>query len=1325
MRIIASRNRAERQDKRLTDTTTERDALLAQVQSRDRHRLGQQFKKARSEEKRAQVRQAAQASAERTEARRAARPEIELVEDLPVTGRADEIRAALDEHQVVIVCGETGSGKTTQLPKLLMQAALGARGLIGHTQPRRLAARSVGQRIAEETGTAFGDLVGFQTRFENKLSEATQVKLMTDGILLAETARDRFLNKYEAIVIDEAHERTLNVDFLLGYLKQLLPRRPDLKVIVTSATIDPERFAEFFGGAPIINVEGRGYPVSLRYRPPEDSAGQPEAVEAGIRELWRDGPGDILVFLPGERDIRDAERHLSKALTDTKFNAEIVPLYARLTRAAQNRIFSRSNGRRVVLSTNVAETSLTVPGIRYVIDTGLARISRYSTASKVQRLPIEPVSQASCNQRAGRCGRVAPGICIRLFDEADFGARSEFTDPEIRRTNLANVLLTMADLRLGTIEDFPFIDPPERRYINDGRNLLSQLEALADGRITRLGRQLARLPLDPRIGRMLIAGNHFGVPAPLRVIAAGLTIQDPRERPAAMRQQADDAQKPFADSRSDFISLLKLWDAYAQAKRERSNSQLRKWCGEHFVNFMRLREWEDLVRQLRRIGHDMGLANDPGNTQGRGHLAEVDFTAIHQALLPGLLDHIGQLDDRGDKQAEYLGARGRRLRIFPGSGLAKKKPQWMMAGELIETSQLFAHTVAGVDPKWIEGAAAHLISREHYDPHWEKRRGQVAARERVKLFGLTLADGRKVDFGRLDPVLAREIFIRDGLVAFQMTSSRGKCPDFLAFNQAVVEEIEAREARFRRRDLLVDEATQAAFYDARLPATVCDRKSLEKWLKHQDDAVLHFEEDELLRSAGVELAEHAYPESMRLGDLPVALDYAFEPGTANDGVTARVPLAAINQMSAERAQWLVPGLLEEKYREYLKALPKKLRKAVVPVPDFARAAAERAEFGVGDPEQALRDAIRSMTGLDIPADAWEDFTPSAHLRMRFEIIDDNGEVVATGRDLDALRGELGQRAREAVTQAVDHDLTESGLTEWPDRDLSKPVTLTHAGVKLEAEACLVDRGTHVDLELLDDPAAAARTHRQGVIRLVRLAAAKPCRLVKRDLPGLKKMLLSPLDEAPASAAVAPAAVTAIGHDGEPALAADLLNALIAARMPVTPTDRAAFEQLVDDVQRHLMADAVALWQDLKPALEAAAAIRKRLSKNIGLDWVASVEDIRDQLAHLLFVGFIGSQAQPAAHARDLTRYLAAINQRLDKLARDGAAGDKARMRQITPYWQAYKQRAEKARRRGEWHEGLDTLRWMVEEFRVQVFAQALGTNRKVSAKRLDALLAEL
>ena len=820
------------------------------------------------------------------------------------------------------------------------------------------------------------------------------------------------------------------------------------------------------------------------------------------------------------------------------------------------------------------------------------------------------------------------------------------------------------------------------------------------------------------------------MPVALRVIAAGLTIQDPRERPAAHRQAADEAQKPFVDNNSDFISLLKLWDAFGQTRAELSGNKLRNWCKTRFINFMRMREWEDLVRQLKRISHDMGLSGAPARTP----LAEADPVAVHKALLPGLLDHIGQLDEPADtgrggaksrkkKAAEYLGARGRRFRIFPGSGLAKRQPKWLVAGELLETSALYAHTVAGVDPKWIESAAAHLVTREHYAPHWEKKRGQVAASERVKLFGLTLSDGRKVDFSRIDAPGAREIFVRDGLVDFAVADRRGRLPEFLAYNQAVVEEIEAREARFRRRDLLVDEATQAAFYELRLDDWVTDRKTLDQWLAKNDARTLYFDDDELLRSAGVELEEAAYPESMTLGDLPVALDYAFEPGTSRDGVTARIPLAALNQMSGERAAWLVPGLLEEKFREYLKALPKKWRKAVVPVPDFARAAAERAEFGQGEPLEALREAIHAMTGIAIPADAWDGFAPSPHLRMRFEVVDDDGETVAAGRDIDALRGELGERAHEAVNTAVSHNMRQDGLTEWPEADLATPVTIRHAGVSLQAYPALVDQGTHVDLRLMDDADQAAAAHMLGTRRLLRLNLGRPGRLIKRDLPGLKKHAVGVLEAPPETAGVPAAVAEARRYDPENTLVAELLDALIGARLKAPIVDGAAFEAELAALKADIMAEATTLWDALCPALDRLVTVRKRLSKNIGLDWMAAVEDIRDQIAHLIHIGCLATGDSPTARARALARYIAAIEARLDKLARDGAGDDKRRMQQISPYWGAYKQAAEKAARRGGPGPALTTLRWMIEEFRVQVFAQQLGTDMKVSAKRLDDQLA--
>ncbi len=1034
-----------------------------------------------------------------------------------------------------------------------------------------------------------------------------------------------------------------------------------------------------------------------------------------MRELWREGPGDILVFLPGERDIRDAERHLSKALAGSKFSgAEVVPLYSRLNRSAQQRIFSPSGGRRVVLSTNVAETSLTVPGIRYVVDTGLARISRYSTTAKVQRLPIEPVAQASCNQRAGRCGRVAPGICIRLFEKEDFEARDEFTDPEIRRTNLASVLLTMADLRLGEIENFPFIDPPERRFIQDGRRLLMQLQALEsdkkDTNITTLGRKLARLPLDPRIGRMLLAADEHGVLPAMRVLAAGLTIQDPRERPAAARQAADQAQAAFADNRSDFLGLLKLWDEYSAQKKQLGSSQLRKWCHEKFLNFMRLREWEDMVRQLRRIGADLELSK----TTASDPLANTDFAALHRALLPGLLDYVGRLDEGG----EYLGARGRRYRIFPGSGLAKRAPKWMVAGELLETRQLFAHKVAAVEPEWVEQAAAHLVKREHYEPHWEKKRGHAVARERVKLFGLTLAEGRKVDFSGIDPAMAREIFIRDGLVAFQLSDSRGRAFDFLNHNQQIVADIAAQEARFRRRDLLVDEHTQGAFYDQCLPGEVCDRKTLQSMIKVDGDAALRFDEASLRRHAGLSLPENAFPETLRIGNTPIRLQYHFEPGDAADGVTARIPLPVLNQFPAERAEWLVPGLLEEKLREYLKALPKSLRRSVVPVPDFARAIAERLPFGEGHLPEKLREAVNAMTGLRIPEDAWHSFQPTPHLQMRFEVIDDAGDVLANGRDLDKLRAQFGARARAAVQAMPDNDIEQRGLTNWPENDTFDAVVLDHGGVKIQAIPTLIDRGDTVDLLLIDDAEKAERLHHQAVIRLLILRNHKACRFLKRELDDFKMLAALPLETPPKTALFDADVSQFLKLDPNPDLLADLLHALIAGRIQNAPRSQAEFETLSTEVSAAIVADAVALWDSLCPALKTYAEIHKRLKKGVSLDWIGVVEDIRDQLAHLVYSGCISHTPEP----KNLHRYLQAIAQRLDKLKQAGIAQDKERLRQIEPWWHAYKQRAQRAVRRGERTQALVDLRWMVEEYRVQIFAQPLGTAIKVSPKRLQAAL---
>ena len=1275
------------------------------LQTRDRHRLRSAWRRAKNDAQAQNVVAEASRSAATTQQRRDAVPRITLNDALPVSQAADDIAAALAESQVLVVTGDTGSGKTTQLPKILLQAGFGARGLIGHTQPRRLAARSVAQRIADEVGRPLGDLVGFQTRFDKQLGEATQVKLMTDGILLAETTRDRYLSAYEAIIVDEAHERSLNIDFLLGYLKRLLPQRPDLKLIITSATIDPQRFADFFDDAPMLHAEGRSYPVEQRYVPLDDDD-LPAAIFNAAHGLWREAAGDILVFLPGERDIRDTESHLRKALSRTKFSAaEILPLYARLTRSAQDAIFKPSRGRRIVLATNVAETSLTVPGIRYVIDSGLARVSRYSTTAKIQRLPIEPVSQAACAQRAGRCGREAPGICVRLFDADDFEARPAFTDPEIRRTNLASVLLTMADLRLGDIADFPFIDAPEHRAVRDGVRLLQQLGAMRDDdRITKLGRQLARLPLDPRIGRMLLAGNDQTTPA-LRIICAGLSIQDPRERPSGQREAADTAQADFADSGSDFIAMLKLWDAWQAQKRAGGGSALRKWARKHFLNFMRLREWEDLVRQLRQLA--------PSTQRPPKRLTDTPPDAVHQAILFGLLDHIGLHDERGD----YLGARGRRFRIFPGSGIAKKPPRWIVAAELIETSRLFAHRAAAVQPEWIEAAAGSLLSREHYNPAWHKRRGQVLASERVKLFGLPLADDRKVDFGRIDAEAARTLFIEQGLVPGEVVDARGKLPEFLAANQQVIADIAAREARFRRRDLLVDAHTQARAYDAVLPADVFDRKSLQRWLQANDDTPLRFDEDMLLRHAGLSLPEDAFPETLLLGQTPLALHYHFEPGHEADGVTLAVPLPMLNQLDAASGQWLVPGLREELVREHIKALPKALRRNFVPAPDFAQAAVERLGDKSGRFAVALRDALEAIGGVQLPPDCWADFAPSPHLQMRYAVIDD-GKQIAAGRDLAALQAQFGKQARQAVAAVPDSQWAQTDLRDWPERDLPASVTIKHQDVQVEAVPCLIDRGTHVDLQLVEDPARALRSHRDGVMRLLMLQAKQPLRFLKRELDDFNKLAALPLPDPPEAAAADDDVTRWIAASEQPALLAELAWCVAQDQLGATALQaRSAddFAALSQQFGRALAQHGPATWKHMRSALKLAVDMRKRLGRSIPPPWMPAITELRSQLDTLLHTGGFANAPAP----KHLTRYLQAMVARLDGLKANAVAKDTATAKLVAPHWQRYVDRLGKA---GQ-HDKLDALRgyrWMVEEYRVQCFAQTLGTAQKVSPKRLDA-----
>ncbi|MFB9547297.1 ATP-dependent RNA helicase HrpA, partial [Micromonospora sagamiensis] len=1006
----------------------------------------------------------------RLAARRAAVPRVTYPVGLPVSERKDDIAAAIRDHQVVIVAGETGSGKTTQLPKICLELGRGVQGLIGHTQPRRLAARTVADRIAEELGTELGDVVGYKVRFTDQVSDRSLVKLMTDGILLAELQNDRMLRQYDTLIIDEAHERSLNIDFILGYLRQLLPRRPDLKVIITSATIETDRFARHFAAppaegetegkpAPVVEVSGRTYPVEVRYRPlvevteaeedegdEENVRDQIQAIGDAVEELAAEGPGDILVFLSGEREIRDTAEALGKLVEKKRslLGTEILPLYARLSSAEQHRVFAPHTGRRVVLATNVAETSLTVPGIKYVVDPGTARISRYSSRLKVQRLPIEPVSQASANQRKGRCGRTSDGICIRLYDEQDFLSRPEFTDPEILRTNLASVILQMTAIGLGDIAAFPFIDPPDRRNVTDGVNLLHELGALdvtqtdPAKRLTPLGRRLAQLPVDPRLARMVVEGERNGCATEVVVIAAALSIQDPRERPAEKQAQADQAHARFTDKESDFVTFLNLWRYLREQQRALSSSAFRRMCKAEYLNYLRVREWQDIVSQLRQVlrtpepgaggrgrrgpaadaadGGRRDAAETGGGRRDRGAdlPEEIDTPKVHQSLLVGLLSHVGLKDPQ---KHEYLGARGAKFALFPGSALFRKPPRWVMAAELVETSRLWGRVAGRVEPEWVEPLAQHLVKRSYSEPHWEKKQAAVLAYEKVTLYGVPLVTGRKVNFGRIDPALSRELFIRHALVEGDWSTHH----QFYAENQRLLTDIEELEHRARRRDILVDDETIFAFYDQRIPADVVSGRHFDAWWKktrRERPDLLTFTRDLLVNAGRGGVDEADYPDEWHSDGVTLPLTYRFEPGTPTDGVTVDIPLPLLNQVPAETFDWQVPGLREELVVALIRSLPKVIRRNFVPVPDFARAALAAITPGEEPLLDALTRVLRRMTGVTVPRDAWELDKLPAHLRVTFRVLDEENKPVAEGKDLPALQRQLKAEVRQVVAAAA-------------------------------------------------------------------------------------------------------------------------------------------------------------------------------------------------------------------------------------------------------------------------------------------------------------------
>lgn len=1346
---------------------------------------GQPPRGPRGDERRGEARQQAATNAtnapEAPEAREARRerppravvapnpvPPITYPESLPVSGKRDEIARAIAGHQVVIVCGETGSGKTTQLPKICLDLGrglgAGGTGLIGHTQPRRLAASSTGRRIAEELGTPFGEVVGYKVRFTDNLAPGASVKLMTDGILLAETQTDPLLKAYDTLIIDEAHERSLNIDFLLGYLKEILPRRPDLKLIVTSATIDADRFARHFGTderpAPVIEVSGRLYPVEMRYRPvaedrpavknAEGTASRDrvktareaerdlmDAIVDAVDELCREGPGDVLVFLPGEREIREAAEALRKHHPP---HTEILPLFARLSAADQDKVFKASNARRIVLATNVAETSLTVPGIRYVVDTGLARVKRYSYRNKVEQLQVESISQAAANQRAGRCGRVADGVCIRLYEESDYQARARFTDPEILRSSLASVILRMKSLHLTAIESFPFLEPPPGRAIADGYQLLNELGAVDDDNaLTPLGRELARLPLDPRVGRMILAARDQQSLREVLIIASALSVQDPRDRPIEAQEQADQAHRRFADERSEFLQWLKIWAWFEEAvAHKKSNRQLVDACRQNFLSHLRLREWRDVHSQLLTVVREHGW-----------RLNEVEATheQVHLALLTGLLGNLGM---KADDDPHYLGARGIKFYLWPGSALAKKAGRWVMAAELVETSRLYARCLAKIEPEWVEKVGAHLLKKSLSEPHWEKRPAQVSAYERATLYGLTIYHRRRVAFGKQDPARARELFIRGALVEGEFDTKLA----FFAHNRKLLADIEQLEHKSRRQDVLVDDELIYAFYDQAIPEGIHTGAAFERWYRDEvkkggqpEDKLrlLYLSRDDLMRHEAAGVTTELFPKRATMAGVEMALTYHFEPGTPRDGVTLAVPLYALNQVDARRCEWLVPGMLKEKVQLLLKSLPQKLRRHCVPLPEYAAGFVERMgreRFGAGGLVEALIADVRGETQIAMKTADFKLETLPAHLFMNFKVIDEHGRQLAMGRNLAQLRQELGAQAQqqfqkiaaastiattgsEAEAPAAAAPATagaagrgakagkgtapqtaapaEAGatalyenLTTWNFGKLPELLEIRRRGQTLYGYPALVDRGTHCDVEVFDSPEEAARIHRAGLRRLFALQLKEPIKFLEKNLPGLREMAMQYMS---------------LGTQDE--LRDQLIDTALdrACLQDPLPDDDASFHARRDEGRSRLNLLAQEIARLVGQILAEYAGLVKKLAQ--AKPFAQAHADLQQQLAALVGKRFVLDT--PYVQLAHFPRYLKGIALRIDKLKADPAR-DAKQSGDLLPLAQQY-QRAV-SQRGGVADPRLTEFRWLLEELRISLFAQELRTPMPVSVKRL-------
>jgi ATP-dependent helicase HrpA len=1233
------------------------------------------------------------APAELRARRRSSLPAITYPPELPVSQRRDEIAAAVRDHQVVVVAGETGSGKTTQLPKICLELGRGVDGMIGHTQPRRLAARTVAERVASELHTPLGQAVGYTVRFADRVGEDTLVKLMTDGILLAELARDRSLRRYDTIIIDEAHERSLNVDFLLGYLARLLHRRPDLRLIITSATIDPERFSRHFGGAPIVEVSGRTYPVEVRYRPlgedADDDRDQVQGIVDAVDELCREGPGDILVFLSGEREIRDtADALRGHSFPRSPGGVEILPLYARLAAAEQHRVFQPHTGRRVVLATNVAETSLTVPGIRYVVDPGTARISRYSHRSKVQRLPIEPVSQASANQRKGRCGRTADGICIRLYSEDDFVGRPEFTDPEILRTNLASVILQMTSLRLGDVAAFPFIDPPDRRSVKAGVDLLHELGALdGGGRLTPVGRKLAQLPVDPRLARMIVEADRLGCTGEVLVIAAALSIQDPRERPSDKQQAADERHARFADKGSDFLTWLNLWRYLHERQAELSSNQFRRLCRSEFLNYLRVREWQDLHGQLRAVARDLGV---------KLSRTEADPDRIHTALLAGLLSHIGL---KQGETRDYLGARGTSFAIFPGSALARKPPQWVMAAELVETSRLWGRGAARIQPEWVEPLAGHLVKRAYAEPHWSRSRGAVMASERVTLYGVPIVAERQVNYGRIDPELSRELFIRHALVEGDWETSH----DFFARNRRLLAEVEDLEHRARRRDILVDDQALFDFYDRRIPDEVVSARHFDAWWKrarHERPDLLDFERSMLIEDAADAPDARDYPDTWHQGEHRLRLTYQFEPGSDADGVTVHVPLAVLNQVDAAGFDWQVPGLRTELVTELIRSLPKAVRRNFIPAPNWAGAALQRIAPDDGPLLEVLARELERAGPVEVPPDAFDLAKVPDHLRMTFRVVEQRGRgparVVGEDKDLEELKARLAPRMRAAIAAAAP-GLERDRLTTWDLGSLPRVVEQRRGGRVVKGFPALVDEGDAVAVRLLETETEQTEAMWAGTRRLLLQAIPSPVKSVLGRQNNQAKLTLSRYRHGSA---------TELFQDCLAAAADDLMAA---HGGPVWDTD--GFRRLLDAVRGELADATLDVVTGVERVLAVAGEVEGRMAELTNPAFGPALDDLRAQLDDLVYPGWVTASGR--RRLPDVHRYLRAMLQRLDRLPSD-LARDAERMESVAHVTDA-------------WHRVLDRrpaatalaeVRWMLEELRVSYFAQALGTPYPVSEKRV-------